>query len=132
MKLADGVAERVKRGDMLYVGNSAGGICGGKSVETATWKNWDDMWEWQKSLPTHSRTDWNDPSSRSAMDLAGGLSFFPHYDGKWIMVCEERRRELDHDVVCCANGHGFVVMNGSQRLISPEGYPSHVPLVFQS
>jgi len=128
MTLADGVMERTKRGEMLYVGNSAGGICGGKSVETATWKNWDDMWEWQKLLPENLRTNWNDPFSRTAMDLAGGLSFFPHYDSTWAKVCEERRMELDHDVVCCANGSGLVVINGSGRLVSPDSDASHVPL----
>merc|ERR1711988_1753179 len=66
----NGVVDRVKRGEMLYVGNSAGSICGGKSAETATWKNWDEMWGWQKHLPAHSRTNWKDPKSRSALDLA--------------------------------------------------------------
>lgn len=130
MTQADGVMERTKRGEMLYVGNSAGGICGGRSVETATWKNWDDMWEWQKLLPADARTDWTDPSCRTAMDLAGGVSFFPHYDSSWAKVCEERRMELDHDVVLCANGDGLVVINGSSRLASADCNGSHGPFKF--
>jgi len=123
-----GLAERVKRGELLYVGSSAGSICGGKTAETATWKNWDDMWEWQKLLPEHSRTDWNVPGSRSGLDIAGGISLFPHYEMKWAEVCETRQTELDHDVVCCADGHGCVIVDGKHRLVSPEGCPPHVPL----
>lgn len=130
VKSANGVVERVKRGEMLYIGNSAGAICGGKSAETATWKNWDDMWGWQKHLSGHARTNWHNPKSRLALDIAGGISFFPHYDSTWIQVCEKRKLELDHEAIVCANGHGVVIVGGVSRLISPEGYAAHMPLQF--
>jgi hypothetical protein len=124
----DGVARRVRRGELLYVGNSAGGICAGRSVETATWKNWDDQWTWQQDLPEELRSDWSDPAACRALDVVGGVSFFPHYEAKYMRLCSEQSRKLDHKVICCANGHGVVVEDGLARLVSPEGLPPHMPM----
>jgi len=126
---ADGVAARVKRGELLYVGNSAGGIVAGRSVDPAKWKNWDDQWGWQNALPASARVDWNYPEACRGLDIAGGASFFPHYEVKYMKVCQERSQELDHQVVCCANGHGVVIEGGVTRLVSPEGVPPHIPMV---
>jgi len=124
----DGVAARVRRGELLYVGNSAGAICAGRSVETALWKNWDDRWGWQKGWPAHARVNWDDPAVCRAMDIAGGASIFPHYAAKYIKVCEERTRELGHKVLCCANGHGVIIESGIAILVSPEGVAPHIPM----
>lgn len=120
--------ERVQSGELLYVGNSAGGIVAGKSVETALWKNWDDMWSWQQGLPQAERTDWKAPRARKGLDILGGVSFFPHHASRWIPVARERGALMDHEVCLCANGHGVVVDAGSARLVSPEGCLPHMAM----
>lgn len=128
MNSFEGVAARTRRGDLLYAGSSAGGIVAGRSAATALWKNWDDRWGWQEKLPAEARSNWSDPATMQALDIAGGVSFFPHFEPKWMQVCAEQSKQLDHQVVCCANGHGVVIEAGVPRLISPAGVPPHVPL----
>lgn len=128
MNSFEGVAARTKRGDLLYAGSSAGGIVAGRSAATALWKNWDDQWGWQEKLPAEARSNWSDPATMQALDITGGVSFFPHYEPKWMQVCAEQSKQLDHQVVCCANGHGVVIEAGVPRLVSPAGVPPYVPL----
>lgn len=128
LRSPDGVAARARRGDILYVGNSAGGICGGRTAATATWKNWDDQWGWQTGLPNEVRSNWDEPHRCMALDVAGGASFFPHYEEKWVQLCEDRSKQMDHQVLCCADGHGFVIESGVARRVSPDGVPAHVPI----
>jgi len=85
-------------------------------VDTALWKNWDDPWGWQQSLPAHARSDWSDPATRIALDIAGGASFFPHYGPQWTGVCAERSCRLDHKVICVPDGAGVIFENGVVRL----------------
>jgi len=112
-----GVAGRVRRGELLYVGCSAGGIVAGRSIVTATWKDWDDKWEWQQAVPTHLRTDWNDPATHDGLDILGGSSFFPHLSPKYQQLCAEKSQTLGHNVLTCSDSAGFVIEGGQPRLI---------------
>lgn len=124
----DELVKRVKSGELMYVGNSAGGIVAGKSAETALWKNWDEMWSWQQGLPESDRTDWTAARATDGLDIVGGISFFPHHQTKWIPVARERGARMDHEVCLCANGHGVVVECGSARLVSPDGFSPHMAM----
>eukprot|EP00747_Dinoflagellata_sp_TGD_P164944 gnl/TRDRNA2_/TRDRNA2_185599_c0_seq1.p1 gnl/TRDRNA2_/TRDRNA2_185599_c0~~gnl/TRDRNA2_/TRDRNA2_185599_c0_seq1.p1 ORF type:complete len:625 (-),score=47.65 gnl/TRDRNA2_/TRDRNA2_185599_c0_seq1:224-2098(-) len=124
----DGVAERVRRGEVLYVGASAGAIVAGKSVEIAAWKNWDDQWLWQQMLPEEERVNWNDPKAWGALDLIGGASFFPHYDSRWAQLCHQKASALDHPVIFCANGHGVSIVDGTVRHLCPDGFRMDMPM----
>jgi Peptidase family S51 len=61
----------------FYIGSSAGAILAGASMETATWKGWDEP----HVVPgRESYEDWKDVSG---LGLIGENSFFPHYTEDW-------------------------------------------------
>jgi len=121
----------VRAGKLLYVGSSAGAIISGKSIEIALWKGWDAQWPWQASY--NKKTDWNDPSTMRAMNLMGGMGFFPHYESKWAALYTQSIAKTDHTVLFSANGHGVEVYLQSPTaapavtLLSPEGLGYDVP-----
>jgi len=86
------VPELIKEHGVVYFGSSSGSICAGRTISTALWKGWDDPGqgkEWDQT-----RTDY------AGLDLVQGKSFFPHFEAsKFGRLVEQRRRDLDHEVV---------------------------------
>jgi peptidase E len=61
----------------VYCGKSAGAIVAGKSIETATWKGWDDP----SVVPGKERYEqW---IGCNGFGFAADKSFFPHYSSDW-------------------------------------------------
>ncbi|CAM9270341.1 unnamed protein product [Phaeothamnion confervicola] len=69
---AAAIDELVRRRGAVYIGVSAGAIVAGRSASTALWKGWDD--------PAVVDDDWTAAEALDGLDLAGGRSFFPHYE----------------------------------------------------
>jgi hypothetical protein len=78
----------------FYCGNSAGAIVAGASLETATWKEWDDP----RVVPGRERyEDWSDTTIVGMTLVGTNVSFFPHYeDGTWNDVVRQRTIDLLH------------------------------------
>jgi len=77
----------------LYIGKSAGAIVAGKYVETATWKEWDDP-----SVVPNKET-YEDWKGSFGLDLAGGVSIFPHMSSDFNDLVMEKSVELDLQVM---------------------------------
>ena len=71
------VMELLDKGS-IYVGSSAGSIVGGRTIQMAFWKNWDD-----KTAEGTISVDWNNPDLARGLDIGGGRSFFPHANGQY-------------------------------------------------
>ncbi|EOD21443.1 hypothetical protein EMIHUDRAFT_444465 [Emiliania huxleyi CCMP1516] len=82
---ADLVQQRVAEG-VLYVGQSAGSIVAGESIETAFWKGWDDP----DVVPG---VEWS-AETLDAMSLAPDHLFFPHYSPEFEPLVQRERVKL--------------------------------------
>lgn len=82
---ADLVQQRVAEG-VLYVGQSAGSIVAGESIETAFWKGWDDP----DVVPG---VEWS-AETLDAMGLAPDHLFFPHYSPEFEPLVQRERVKL--------------------------------------
>lgn len=100
----------------FFCGNSAGAIVAGASLETATWKEWDDP----RVVPGRERyEDWCDRVN--GLTLVGpNVSFFPHYeDGAWQDTVQQRTIDLQQRhpgmQVCCLRDDQVCYVDGSTR-----------------
>lgn len=97
----------------VYCGASAGAIVAGASVETATWKGWDDP-----SIVPGRETyqDWHNVPGLQLVPEA----YFPHYEAKWSNLVKEKSSELigraEIDVRCLADDQVCYV-NGETRTV---------------
>ena len=90
------VKDRVKEGGALFVGQSAGAIIAGKSIETAFWKEWDDPTGGGEISPSA----WDEPGACEALSLIEGVSFFPHFNQKdWAELVASKQASMDHACV---------------------------------
>lgn len=78
----------------VYCGTSAGAIIAGSSMETATWKGWDDP----SVVP--NKPNYNDWKGVSGLNLAGDISIFPHMDSQWQALVDEKQQEIAGQVYC--------------------------------
>ena len=105
----------------MYIGKSAGAIVAGTTVETATWKGWDDP---SVVPPTHHQSndeDWK--KGHAGLSLAGSnTAFFPHMNDEWKTLVSERQKEISAAVVCLGEGDACCVDGTAQKcfVISPE------------
>ena len=105
------VMELLDKGS-IYVGSSAGSIVGGRTIQMAFWKNWDD-----KTAEGTISVDWNNPDLARGLDIGGGRSFFPHANGQyasasWQQAQAARLGHTDHEVVKMADGEGWSSESG--------------------
>ncbi|KAJ1460950.1 hypothetical protein M885DRAFT_508435 [Pelagophyceae sp. CCMP2097] len=101
----------------VFVGASAGSILAGRTVQTVFWKNWDDQ-----TCEGTVNVDWKDAHVSRGLDVAGGISIFPHANGPyggadWQNEQAQRHGHNDHTVVRLADGQGVVVEDGTYRLV---------------
>eukprot|EP00322_Chrysochromulina_rotalis_P015427 CAMPEP_0115852808 /NCGR_PEP_ID=MMETSP0287-20121206/13184_1 /TAXON_ID=412157 /ORGANISM="Chrysochromulina rotalis, Strain UIO044" /LENGTH=223 /DNA_ID=CAMNT_0003306875 /DNA_START=41 /DNA_END=712 /DNA_ORIENTATION=- len=109
------VKELVSAGTVFY-GASAGAIIAGKTIQMALWKDWDDK-------TVSGQVDgsiWKETETSRGLDLAGGLSIFPHANGQyanpaWQQAQAEKWGHTDHDVVKLADGEALVVDDAGVR-----------------
>jgi len=109
------IKELVAKGTVYY-GASAGAIVGGRTVQMAFWKDWDDK-------TVSGQVDgsiWNDAATARGLDLANGRSIFPHANGqygnpRWQNAQAEKHGHTDHEVVRLADGEGIIIENGEMR-----------------
>jgi len=86
------VGHLVRETGVVYVGASSGSICAGRTISVAFWKGWDNPGfgePWDLSEVGYAGLDL----------IPGGKSVFPHFNANWKSLVEEKRQELDHDVV---------------------------------
>ena len=79
------IQRRVREDGVVYVGQSAGAIVAGESIETAFWKGWDDP----GAAPDE---DWSDEHNLKGMGLARQTVLFPHYSDEWQTLVEEKQQ----------------------------------------
>jgi hypothetical protein len=93
----------------FYCGKSAGAILAGATVETATWKGWDDP----SVVP--GKDSYDDWIGTPGLNMVGGANIFPHMSSDWNSLVEEKRTTLDDDAdlfcledweACLVNGQG--------------------------
>lgn len=89
---------------VVYVGSSAGTISAGKTASIALWKGWDDP----KVVPENDYI---------GLDLANGLSFFPHYEKKWASLIEKKKCDDNHPVITLADTQAYLIDNQGGRVI---------------
>jgi len=77
----------------VYCGKSAGAIVGGKLVETATWKGWDDPSVVEEKS---SYEEWKDVKG---FEFIGETSIFPHMDDKWEDLVKEKKINKKYEQV---------------------------------
>eukprot|EP00804_Cyclotella_cryptica_P026337 CCRYP_007660-RA/>CCRYP_007660-RA protein AED:0.22 eAED:0.22 QI:364/1/1/1/1/1/2/1660/321 len=91
----------------VYCGKSAGAIVAGKSMETATWKGWDDP----SVVP--GRESYDQWIGCPGFGFVSDESFFPHYSSEWLDLVKEKTASgplsetttcLHEDNVCCVVG----------------------------
>lgn len=78
----------------VYIGKSAGAIIAGTTVETATWKGWDDP----SIVP--SKETYEDWQRHPGLSMVGSQCFFPHMNDDWESLVEEKRTGISDAVVC--------------------------------
>jgi len=86
------VGHLVRETGVVYVGASSGSICAGRTISVAFWKGWDNPGfgtPWDLSNVGYAGLDL----------IPGGKSLFPHFNANWKSLVQEKRKELDHDVV---------------------------------
>jgi len=98
----------------LYVGNSAGAIVSGRSIQTAFWKGWDDP-KAGGSITDNSR-DWE------GLDLLNGASVFPHANGEFSLERWQNQQRAKHghetlEVIPIADGEGVALENGQLTFV---------------
>ena len=108
----DALVRRLLGAGALYVGSSAGAIVGGRTVQMAFWKDWDD-----RTAGGTLDVDWADAELGAGLDLCGGRSFFPHANGQyasasWQQAQAARLGHTDHEVVKMADGEGWSSESG--------------------
>mmetsp|Transcript_12900 Transcript_12900/g.20674 ORF Transcript_12900/g.20674 Transcript_12900/m.20674 type:complete len:132 (-) Transcript_12900:41-436(-) len=93
------VAQLMKQGS-VYVGASAGSIYAGKTVQIALWKGWDD--------PTVVPANFKDEKVSKGLNIASGMSVFPHYNPKWKGLVAKKSKDLGHELIVLADdsSHG--------------------------
>ncbi|KAL7480304.1 hypothetical protein ACHAW6_005998 [Cyclotella cf. meneghiniana] len=99
----------------VYCGKSAGAIVAGKSIETATWKGWDDP----SVVP--GRESYDRWIGCAGLGFVGDESFFPHYGNQWRDLVKEKTASgtmmsdtttcLHEEEVCC------IVAEPKQRFV---------------
>jgi len=87
--LDDDWTKRLQSCNAVYMGQSAGAIVAGQSIETACWKQWDDP----RVVPQMETYD--DLEDAQGLGLVGDYSLFPHMDTEWKGLVKEKREELD-------------------------------------
>lgn len=91
----------------IYIGQSAGGIVLGRSIETSYWKGWDD--------PSCAGDDivWNKDTLIGA-NLIGDTSFFMHYDSSsHDDMLSRHRTTLDHKLELISDDIALVYTTNS-------------------
>ena len=101
---------------LLYIGQSAGAICAGDSIQTAYWKGWDDP-------DAAENVDWSAPSATDGLRLAPGLSVFPHYVAEeHAALIDARAAELGNSqCVPLSDNSAYVVRAGESAMFTVAG-----------
>lgn len=107
-----GGAQLVKalvEGGSLYIGNSAGAIMAGRTIQTAFWKDWDD-----KTCAGTVDLDWSQHENARGLDLVGSRSIFPHASGQFANTSWQREQakkhgHTDHEVLAVPDLQGIII-----------------------
>jgi len=115
---ADGLICAALASGAIYVGASAGSIVAGRTVQMAFWKDWDD-----RTAGGTIDVDWSDATLAQGLDLANGLSIFPHADGpygctEWQDTQAEIHGHTAHEVVRLRDGEALILEEGRLSVIS--------------
>ena len=97
----------------LYIGKSAGAIIAGTTVETATWKGWDDP----SVVPgKESYEDWK---SHPGLSMVGPRSFFPHMSDDWELLVGGKKSGMEEkeaaNVVCLGEFDALCVDGNARK-----------------
>jgi peptidase E len=95
----------------VYCGTSAGAILAGSSMETATWKGWDDP----SVVP--DRPTYEDWQGISGLSLAGDASVFPHMEDQWKSLVEDKQAQLDGTNIYCLRDDEVLCVDGSCKTV---------------
>jgi len=109
--LDDDWTRRLQSCEAVYMGQSAGAIVAGQSVETACWKQWDDP----RVVPHMENYD--DWQSVKGLNLVGDYSLFPHMNAEWKELVKEKSGELKSELQTIQNDEVYQVKDKSLRLI---------------
>ncbi|GAB5361108.1 hypothetical protein AAMO2058_000686100 [Amorphochlora amoebiformis] len=102
-----GFCEEIRERDCIYVGVSAGAISAGRSIETVSWKGWDD-------ITIAPDTDWSLKTALEGLRLTEKV-IFPHFDPELHSELVERKtRENGWSIYDSDSGDGDVVLLGDQ------------------
>ena len=100
----------------VYIGKSAGAIIAGATVETATWKGWDDP----SVVP--GKETYDDWKGYPGLDMVGSQSFFPHMSDDWENTVAEKRQEVQPkelaDKIVCLGEYDACCIDGSDQIMS--------------
>ena len=97
----------------VYCGTSAGAILAGSSMETASWKGWDDP----SVVP--DRPTYEDWIGVSGLALAGDdISIFPHMDDQWESLVKDKQSQLLDASVHCLRDEEALWVCGSSRTVT--------------
>lgn len=116
------VGHLVRETGVVYVGASSGSICAGRTISVAFWKGWDSPGfgtPWDLSKVGYSGLDL----------IPGGKSVFPHFNANWKSLVEEKRKELDHEVVVLDESTAYTVEDddtSSSVASTPMSPASHI------
>jgi len=105
----------------LYVGQSAGAIIAGSSIQTALWKGWDDP----TAGGSLADVEWTDAKLRS-LGLVPDRLFFPHFEPEWAETVDKRTAELGAagdgaEVVCLTDDGSGAHVSGDDDETQGQG-----------
>lgn len=98
-------------GYAVYCGKSAGAIVAGESIETGTWKGWDDP----SVVP--GMEEYSDWIGVKGLNILGGDSIFPHMSQQYQELVEEKKKTLDSKVHCLTDEDVCCVKGDNEELI---------------
>jgi len=107
----------------VYIGKSAGAIVAGATVETATWKGWDDP----SVVPgRETYEDWQGCPGLAMVDQA---SFFPHMSADWESLVKQKQHDMKDEerskrIVCLQECDAYCVDGTSLTAMMVSGEPS--------
>lgn len=93
------------------MGKSAGAIIAGASIDTATWKGWDDP----SVVP--GREKYENWSTIPGLNITGGCSVFPHMNTEWEQLICEKKKSHGHPVYCISDAE-VLLIDGSKKSLS--------------
>jgi hypothetical protein len=95
----------------VYCGTSAGAILAGSSMETATWKGWDDP----SVVP--DKPSYEDWTGIYGLALAGNASVFPHMGDQWQSLVNDKQTNLDDTTVYLLRDEESLCVDGSSQTV---------------